>query len=49
MDKARLLGANDYLFKPSNPLKLIDLVKSLDGVLARASNHERTLIPAQSV
>jgi len=30
VDRACLLGADDYLFKPSDPLKLIDLVKSLD-------------------
>ncbi len=30
MDKARLLGADDYLLKPSDPLKLVDFVKSLD-------------------
>jgi DNA-binding response OmpR family regulator len=29
MDKARLLGADDCLLKPSNPRKLVDLVKSL--------------------
>jgi len=29
MDQARLLGADDYLLKPSDPLKLVDLVKSL--------------------
>lgn len=29
MDKARLLGADDYLLKPSHPLKLVDLVKAL--------------------
>lgn len=29
MDKARLLGADDYLLKPSEPLKLQDVVKSL--------------------
>jgi len=29
MDKARLLGAADYLLKPSNPRRLIDLVKRL--------------------
>jgi CheY-like chemotaxis protein len=29
MDKARLLGAEDYLLKPSNPRKLVDLVKTL--------------------
>jgi len=29
MDKARLLGADDYLFKPSHPLQLVELVKSL--------------------
>lgn len=30
MERARELGADDYLFKPSDPLKLVDLVKSLD-------------------
>jgi CheY-like chemotaxis protein len=30
VEQARRLGADDYLFKPSDPLKLIDLVKSLD-------------------
>ena len=29
MDRARLLGADDYLLKPSDPLKLVDIVKSL--------------------
>lgn len=29
MEKARLLGADDYLLKPSNPLKLVELAKSL--------------------
>jgi CheY-like chemotaxis protein len=28
-DKARLLGADDYLLKPSDPQKLVDIVKSL--------------------
>ena len=30
IDTARLLGADDYLIKPTDPLQLIDLVKSLD-------------------
>jgi len=29
MEKARNLGADDYLLKPSDPLKLVELVKSL--------------------
>lgn len=29
MEKARQLGADDYLLKPSNPLKLVELAKSL--------------------
>jgi CheY-like chemotaxis protein len=29
MEKAHQLGADDYLLKPSDPLKLIELVKSL--------------------
>lgn len=29
MDKARQLGADDFLLKPSTPLKLVDVVKSL--------------------
>jgi CheY-like chemotaxis protein len=29
MEQAHLLGADDYLLKPSAPLKLVDLVKSL--------------------
>jgi CheY-like chemotaxis protein len=43
MEQAHLLGANDYLLKPSRPLKLVDLVKSLhDRWLsqpASARNH----------
>jgi CheY-like chemotaxis protein len=34
MEKARELGADDYLLKPSDPLKLVNVVKSL---------HERWL------
>jgi len=30
IDTARLLGADDYLLKPTDPRQLIDLVKSLD-------------------
>ena len=30
MEKARQLGADDYLLKPSNPLKLGELVKTLN-------------------
>src|SRR6267142_4910873 len=30
MEKARKLAADDYLLKPSDPLKLVELVKSLD-------------------
>jgi DNA-binding response OmpR family regulator len=29
MEQARLLGADDYLLKPSDPAKLVDFVKSL--------------------
>ena len=29
MEKARQLGADDYLLKPSDPLKLVELVRSL--------------------
>jgi DNA-binding response OmpR family regulator len=29
MDNAHQLGANDYLLKPSNPLKLAELVRTL--------------------
>src|SRR6266576_4476924 len=29
MEKARQLGADDYLIKPSDPLKLVDVVRSL--------------------
>ena len=29
LEKARVLGANDYLLKPSDPRKLIDVVNSL--------------------
>lgn len=29
MEKARLLGANDYLLKPSNPRELVEVVKSI--------------------
>jgi CheY-like chemotaxis protein len=29
MEKARELGANDYMLKPSDPLKLVELVKAL--------------------
>jgi DNA-binding response OmpR family regulator len=29
MNRARLLGADDYLLKPSHPQKLIDLVKTM--------------------
>lgn len=29
MEKARLLGANDYLLKPSDPRELVEVVKSL--------------------
>ena len=29
MDKARQLGANDYLLKPSHPLKLDEVIKTL--------------------
>ena len=29
MEKARQLGADDYLLKPTDPLKLVELVKSL--------------------
>src|ERR1041385_5112149 len=39
-ERARQLGANDYLLKPSDPLKLVDMVKIL---------HERWLTPAPSV
>jgi CheY-like chemotaxis protein len=38
-EKARELGADDYLLKPSDPLKLVEVVKIL---------HDRWLIPAQS-
>jgi DNA-binding response OmpR family regulator len=37
MNKARELGADDFLLKPSNPLKLVDVVNLL---------HERWLITA---
>jgi len=30
MEKARQLAADDYLLKPSDPLKLAELVKSLN-------------------
>ena len=39
-EKARELGADDYLLKPSDPLKLVELVKLL---------HDRWLIPTSSV
>jgi len=39
MEKARRLGADDYLLKPSDPLKLVELVKML---------HDRWLIPARN-
>jgi DNA-binding response OmpR family regulator len=29
MEKARRLGANDYLIKPSSPIKLVEMVQSL--------------------
>jgi CheY-like chemotaxis protein len=29
MEAARQLGADDYLFKPSDPLKLVEVVKSI--------------------
>lgn len=29
MEKARQLGANDYILKPSDPLKLVEFVQSL--------------------
>lgn len=29
MEKARLLGADDYVLKPSDPVELVELVKSL--------------------
>ncbi len=38
-EKARQLGADDYLLKPSDPMKLVELVKIL---------HDRWLIPARS-
>ncbi len=38
-EKARQLGADDYLLKPSHPLDLVDVVKSL---------HDRWLSPAPS-
>ena len=38
-EKARQFGADDYLLKPSDPLKLVELVKIL---------HDRWLIPARS-
>lgn len=31
MEKARQYGADDYLVKPSNPTKLVELVKALHG------------------
>jgi hypothetical protein len=31
MKKARQLGDNAYLLKPSNPLKLVDLVRDLQN------------------
>jgi CheY-like chemotaxis protein len=37
-EKARRLGADDYLLKPSDPRKLVELVKML---------HDRWLIPAR--
>lgn len=39
MEKARRLGADDYLLKPSDPRKLVELIKVL---------HDRWLIPARS-
>jgi CheY-like chemotaxis protein len=38
-EKARQLGADDYLLKPSDPLQLVELVKIL---------HQRWLIPVRS-
>jgi CheY-like chemotaxis protein len=38
-ERARQLGADDYLLKPSDPLKLVELVKLL---------HDRWLNPVQS-
>jgi CheY-like chemotaxis protein len=38
-ERARQLGVDDYLLKPTDPLKLVELVKML---------HDRWLIPCQS-
>ena len=42
MEQARLLGADDYLLKPSSPMKLVDFVKSLhDRWLSRQEASAR--------
>jgi CheY-like chemotaxis protein len=43
LEKARQLGADDYLLKPSNPRNLVELVRALDerwlSRLAMTSSH----------